>query len=134
MNNFHLYIYHFLTLLMLVTRMLPVKRIYLRWVEVKGDDNVHIVSSAIFYLTGKFEIKNNTWIGYEILIVGEDTAVFIGRSFDIVPRVNIITGTHKPFTMPGKVAKEGYSSRSRLNMVRGSGLARWAANLLPACK
>lgn len=109
MSSLRLYIYYLLTLLMPATRLFHVKRVLLRWAGAKVGKNVRIVSSARFHLNGKLEIGNNTWIGHEVLIVGGDADVLIGKDVDIAPRVNLITGTHKPFTITGKAAGEGYS-------------------------
>lgn len=109
MNSFRLYIYHLLSLLMPATRLFGVKCNLLRWAGAKVGDNVRIVSSARFYLTGKLEIGKNTWIGHEVLVVGGDATVSIGNDVDIAPRVTIVTGSHKAFSLDGKAAGEGYS-------------------------
>lgn len=78
-------------------------------IAARADRKTPIVSSARFHMTGKFEIGKNTWIGHEVLVVGGSADVLIGKDVDIAPRVNIITGTHKPFGISGKAAGEGYS-------------------------
>ncbi len=78
-------------------------------IAARADRKTPIVSSARFHLTRKLEIESNTWIGHEVLLVGGDADVLIGKDVDIAPRVNIVTGTHKPFGAPEKAAGEGYS-------------------------
>ena len=78
------------------TRFFKVKRGLLRWAGATIGSNVRIVSSAKFYLTGQLIIGDNTWIGHEVLVVGGDAPVCIGKNVDIAPRVNIITGGHQP--------------------------------------
>lgn len=109
MKSYRLHIYHLLVLLMPATRLFHVKRALLRWAGATIGNNVRIVSSAKFYLTGQLIIGENTWVGHEVLIVGGDAPVCIGQNVDIAPRVNIITGGHQPFGIPGKAAGEGYS-------------------------
>ena len=114
MKSYRLHIYHLLVLLMPATRLFHVKRALLRWAGATIGNNVRIVSSAKFYLTGQLIIGENTWVGHEVLIVGGDAPVCIGQNVDIAPRVNIITGGHQPFGIPGKAAGEGYSKSIRI--------------------
>lgn len=109
MKSYRLYLYHLFALLMPATRFFKVKRGLLRWAGATIGSNVRIVSSAKFYLTGQLIIGDNTWIGHEVLVVGGDAPVCIGKNVDIAPRVNIITGGHQPFGIHGKAAGEGYS-------------------------
>lgn len=78
-------------------------------IAARADRKTPIVSSARFHLTRKLEIESNTWIGHEVLLVGGDADVLIGKDVDIAPRVSLIAGTHRSFTLPGKAAGEGYS-------------------------
>lgn len=110
MNSFRLYVYNALSSLMPPTRLFACKRALLRWAGAKVGNNVRIVSSARFWLTGPLEIGDNTWIGHEVLIVGGDSAVRIGKDVDIAPRVTLVTGGHQPFGLPGKAAGQGFSS------------------------
>lgn len=109
MKSYRLHIYHLLTFFMPPTRLFAAKRTLLRWAGATIGANVRVVSTAKFHLTGKLEIRENTWIGHEVMVVGGDASVLIGKNVDIAPRVNIITGSHKPFSIPGKAAGEGYS-------------------------
>lgn len=76
------------------TRAFALKRSLLRWCGAEVGDNVRIVSSARFMLTGGLSVGDDTWIGHEVMIVGGDADVRIGARVDIAPRVTIATGTH----------------------------------------
>lgn len=109
MRSSRLYVYKLLTMWIPPTRMFALKRALLRWAGAVVGENVRIASSAKFWITGPLEIGDNTWIGHEVMIVGGDAGVCIGKDVDIAPRVTLITGTHEPFGAPGKAAGRGYS-------------------------
>lgn len=109
MNSYRLYLYNSLACLMPPTKMFSLKRFLLRWAGATVGDNVRIASTAKFHLTGALTIGDNTWIGHEVLIVGGDAAIRIGKDVDIAPRVLMVTGTHEPFGIQGKAAGKGYS-------------------------
>ncbi len=91
------------------TRFFGLKRFLLRWAGVSVEDNVRCVSSASFYLSGRFSIGSDTWIGHEVLIVGGDAQVVIGANCDIAPRVCFATGSHNINPEGPHVAGDGYS-------------------------
>lgn len=92
------------------TRCFALKRALLRWAGAQVGANARIVSTARFYLTGRLSIGNDTWVGHDVLVVGGDAAVVIGCKVDIGPRVSLVTGSHKLFTIEGRAAGIGYSS------------------------
>lgn len=89
--------------------MFPLKRALLRWAGATVGHNVRVVTSAKFHLTGALTIGDNTWIGHDVMIIGGDAPVLIGKDVDIAPRVLLVTGTHEPFGLPGKAAGAGSS-------------------------
>ena len=91
------------------TRLFAVKRKLLRWAGATIGENVRIVSSAKFLLTGDLEIGDGTWIGHQVMIVGGGASVRIGCDVDIAPRVTLITGSHELYNIPGKAAGQGHS-------------------------
>jgi acetyltransferase-like isoleucine patch superfamily enzyme len=105
-----LYLYDIASYLFPATRLFALKRVLLRWCGASIGSNVRIASSARFYLRGCLEIGDNTWIGHQVLIVGGDSTVLIGKDVDIAPRVSIVCGSHLPFGTPGKAAGPGFSS------------------------
>lgn len=109
MNSTRLFLMHLLMALMPPTRCFALKRKLLRYAGAKVGENVRVVSSARFYLTGRLLIGDDTWIGHEVLIVGGDAAVVIGSKVDIAPRVSLITGSHEFFTSEDRAAGKGYS-------------------------
>lgn len=92
------------------TRCFKLKCALLRWSGAKIGENVRIVSSAKFNLTGNLVIGDDTWIGHEVLIVGGNAEVIIGAKVDIAPRVMIVTGSHELFTESDRAAGKGYST------------------------
>lgn len=110
MNTKKLFIYHLIMLFIPATKLFKFKAILLRWCGAKVGLNVRIVSSAKFYLSGELSIGDNTWIGHEVMIVGGQASVTIGKDCDIAPRVMLVTGSHKINDSNSyKVAGEGYS-------------------------
>lgn len=97
------------------TRMFWLKRALLRWAGASVGRNVRIVSSARFYLTGKLSIGEDTWIGHDVLVVGGDAEVAIGKGVDIAPRVTLVTGTHEIHALSHKAAGPGYSIAISVN-------------------
>ena len=69
------------------------KRFMLKLAGAKIGRNVKISSSLKVYGAGTSEVGDNTWIGYQTLIVASSSVV-IGANCDIAPRVYIGTGTH----------------------------------------
>ena len=69
------------------------KRFMLKLAGAKIGRNVKISSSLKVYGAGTLEVGDNTWIGYQTLIVASSSVV-IGANCDIAPRVYIGTGTH----------------------------------------
>ena len=109
MNSMRLFAYHLIMGAIPPTRLFRFKRRLLGWAGAEVGENARIVSSAKFHLSGRLVIGANTWIGHDVMIVGGDAEVRIGCDVDIAPRVSLVTGSHHPFTVPGKAAGEGYS-------------------------
>lgn len=110
MNSKKLFIYHLVMLFIPATKLFKFKASLLRWCGAKVGSNVRIVSSAKFYLSGELSIGDNTWIGHEVMIVGGQAPVIIGKDCDIAPRVMLVTGSHKINDLTScKIAGEGYS-------------------------
>lgn len=124
MKSFRLYLYRLLTAPIPPTRLFPLKRGLLRWAGATVGANVRLVTSAKFYLTGDLTIGDNTWIGHEVMIVGGDAPVRIGKDVDIAPRALLVTGTHVPFGLPGKAA--GLGSSKPINIEDGAWLGAGA--------
>lgn len=70
------------------------KRFMWRMAGAKIGKNVKISSSCTLLGAGKLTIGDNTWIGYQVLIVSSSNIV-IGKNVDIAPRVYIGTGSHE---------------------------------------
>lgn len=104
-----LYVAHLIFGLLPPTRCFHIKRNLLRWAGALIGDNVRIVSSARFLLTGRLSIGDGTWIGHEVLIVGGDADVTIGARVDVAPRVSIITGSHERLGVEGRAAGKSFS-------------------------
>ena len=109
MSSYRLYVYSLLASLLPATRLFAFKRYLLRWAGAEIGENVRVASSARFLLSGRLVIGANTWIGHEVMIVGGDADVYIGRDVDIAPRATLVTGGHRAFTSAGKAAGVGYS-------------------------
>lgn len=110
MNSKKIFLYNLIVLFLPATRFFNLKNMMLRWCGAKVGKNVRIVSSARFYVSGELIIGENTWIGHDVLIVGGNARIEIGKNCDIAPRVNIISGTHKiNKKTDSKVAGEGFS-------------------------
>lgn len=83
----------------LIFRLLPegrcfgFKRAMLRLAGASVGRNVRISSSVRILGSGQLVIGDNTWIGYDTMIV-TSSSVTIGANVDIAPRVYIGTGTH----------------------------------------
>ena len=95
-----LYLVHLVFGLIPPTRCFRLKRSLLRWSGAKVGEDVRIVSSVRFLLTGRLSIGDGTWIGHEVLIVGGKADVTIGANVDIAARVSIVTGSHELFGIP----------------------------------
>lgn len=110
MNSKKLFIYHLLMNFIPATRLFKLKTFLLKWCGAKIGNNVRIVSSAKFYVSGSLAVGNNTWIGHEVLVMGGNVPIKIGNDCDIAPRVSIISGTHKVNSiLDEKIAGESYS-------------------------
>lgn len=109
MKSSRLYITHLVMSVLPPTRCFMLKRCMLRWSGARVGENVRIVSSARFYLTGNLIIGKGTWIGHEVLMVGGDANIVIGDNVDIAPRTSLITGSHELFSSPLRAAGKGYS-------------------------
>lgn len=96
------------------TRFFGIKAKMLRWAGVTVGKNVRVVSSARFFVSGKLTLGDNTWVGHDVLILGGNADIFIGRDVDIAPRVTIVSGAHIPFEYPEKAAGSDYSSPVRI--------------------
>lgn len=71
--------------------------------------DVRICSSARFSLSGPLSVGDGTWLGHDLLLVGGDAPVSIGRQCDIAPRVMIVTGSHELSLGGEKAAGAGFS-------------------------
>jgi maltose O-acetyltransferase len=109
MKPARLFLVHLVFGLLPPTRCFPTKRDLLRWAGAEVGENVRIVSSARFLVTGQLRIGDGTWIGHEVLIVGGEADVTIGANVDVAPRVSIVTGSHELFGVHGRAAGEGFS-------------------------
>jgi maltose O-acetyltransferase len=109
MKSARLYLVHLVFGLLPPTRCFHMKCCLLRWAGAEIGENVRIVSSARFLLTGRLTIGDGTWIGHEVLIVGGDADVTIGANVDVAPRVSIVTGSHELFGVQGRAAGKGFS-------------------------
>ncbi len=90
-----------------LTRAYPTKRALLRLAGVNIGRNVRVVSTARF-ITPFVDIGENTFIGYECLIIAaHGSRICIGKNVDIGPRVTITTGNHH-IGGPEHRAGEGY--------------------------
>lgn len=91
------------------TRCFWLKRGLLRLAGLEIGENVRIVSSVRFLNGGKVSIGENTWLGHEVMLVGGQAGIVIGRDCDIAPRVTFLTGTHAVLLQKEKAAGPGYS-------------------------
>jgi maltose O-acetyltransferase len=84
----------------LITRMLPSSRCYqlkaflYRVAGYQVSRLCRIISSAQIHGTCQVTIGDDTFIGHEVLIVGGESRIEIGRFVDVGPRVCIVAGTH----------------------------------------
>jgi acetyltransferase-like isoleucine patch superfamily enzyme len=76
------------------TQLYALKRTVLRCAGFNVGSNVRVVSSCRFYVP-RLSLGDNTWVGHQVLFVGGDANVLIGRNVDIGPRVVFATGSHK---------------------------------------
>ncbi|TLS66744.1 acyltransferase [Mariprofundus erugo] len=110
MNTFILHLYNLMCNLLPETRCWGLKRTMLRCAGANIGNNVRIVSSASYFLSGPLEVGDDTWIGHYVSIVGGDALVRIGHSCDIAPKVMLVTGSHEiNYQECGRVAGYGYS-------------------------
>jgi acetyltransferase-like isoleucine patch superfamily enzyme len=103
------YLYSLLSSIIPSTRGFSLKRLLLRQSSAVIGKNTRLVSSARFFMTGKLEIGEETWVGHEVLVVGGDAEIKIGSHCDIAPRVLIASGTHQIDPVGLRVAGEGFS-------------------------
>ena len=84
----------------LITRLLPLSRFYplkaflYRSAGYQVSRSCRIISSAQICGNSQVTIGDDTFIGYDVLIVGGESRIDIGRFVDIGPRVCIVSGTH----------------------------------------
>lgn len=109
MNPVLTYVFSLLMLMLPPTRGFLLKRLLLRMCGAKIGRNVRICSSARFSLTGSLLVGEGTWLGHDLLLVGGDAPVKIGRLCDIAPRVTIVTGSHELMVGGEKAAGTGFS-------------------------
>jgi len=76
------------------TRMFGVKRVLLRMCGFEVASDVRVVSTAKFNVP-RLSIGAGAWIGHEVMFVGGDADIRIGRNVDIGPRVTLATGSHQ---------------------------------------
>ena len=81
-------------------RLLPPSRCYelkaflYRSAGYQVSRSCRIISSAQIHGTCQVTIREDTFIGHEVLIVGGESRIEIGRFVDVGPRVCIVSGTH----------------------------------------
>jgi acetyltransferase-like isoleucine patch superfamily enzyme len=109
MKSSRLFAVNFFMKLMPPTRCFAIKRYLLKWSGAIIGKNVKFSSSAQFLLTGTLSIGSDTWIGYEVLMIGGDSSISIGEACDIGPRVTFVTGTHEIDPDGLHTAGKGYS-------------------------
>lgn len=109
MKSSRLYVYNIINIFIPLTRLFRLKRVLLCWAGAALGDNVRIVSSAVFSLTGALEIGEDTWVGHRVLVVGGDARVSVGNYCDIAPAVTLVTGSHNILDNGLRVAGQGYS-------------------------
>jgi acetyltransferase-like isoleucine patch superfamily enzyme len=84
----------------LITRLLPLSRCYhlkaflYRSAGYEVSRSCRIISSAQINGNCQVTIGDDTFIGHEVLIVGGESRIQIGRFVDVGPRVCIVSGTH----------------------------------------
>lgn len=104
-----LFVYSLISRILPPTHFFGFKRLMLRLAGAKVGCGVKCVSSASFFLGGSLSVGDETWIGHEVLIVGGDAEVSIGKYCDLAPRVTLATGTHEILYGGDRVAGPGYS-------------------------
>lgn len=109
MSSVRVFLVHMIMMIMPPTRLFLIKRLLLSWAGVRTGQDVKIVSSARFYLSGALVVGDGAWIGHDFLLVGGDAPVTIGPNCDIAPRVTFATGTHEKCYEGPRVAGKGYS-------------------------
>jgi acetyltransferase-like isoleucine patch superfamily enzyme len=99
----------------LITRLLPPSRCYqlkaflYRSAGYQVSRSCQIISSAQVWGNCEVMIGDDTFIGHEVLIVGGESRIEIGRFVDIGPRVCIAAGTHVIDMRGPHSAGAGYS-------------------------
>lgn len=96
------------------TRFFNLKRLLFRWAGINIAAKVRCVSSVRFKSGGPITIGEDTWVGHDVLFVGGEASVTIGKYCDIAPRVLVATGSHKVDLLGRRAAGEGYSSPVRI--------------------
>lgn len=94
MNTTLLFIAQKLFLLIPETRGFAFKRFLLRLAGASVGKNVRICSSARIIGNSMLSIGDNTWIGFDNLILAF-APITIGNDVNIAPRCYIGTGTHR---------------------------------------
>ncbi len=78
-----------------LTRWYCLRAKLLRFAGVDCDSTARIVSSCRI-VTLNISIGDDTFIGHQVLISGNETSkIIIGNNVDIAPRVVILSGTHE---------------------------------------
>lgn len=93
MNTTLLYIVQRLFPLIPETRGFGIKRVLLRMAGASIGKNVRICSSSKVIGNAKLSIGDNTWIGFDNIILAF-APINIGKDVNIAPRCYIGTGTH----------------------------------------
>lgn len=110
MNSLRLFLIKFVFFILPPTRFFEIKRQLVIWAGGNVGFGVCFVSSVRVYMTGKLSIDRDTWIGHEVLFVGGDAPISIGKHCDIAPRVTFVSGSHCIEPDGLHVAGPGYSS------------------------
>jgi maltose O-acetyltransferase len=90
-----------------LTRWYGMRSSLLRFAGVECHSTARIVSSCRI-VTLNVSIGDDTFIGHQVLISGNETAkITIGNNVDIAPRVVILSGTHEIDMQGGHSAGKG---------------------------
>ncbi len=95
-----------------VTRFWRFKNTLLRLVGVKIGSNVKIVCPLKMNVCSNLSIGDNTWIGKNLTILGNED-IEIGKNCDIAPEVVLATGTHEIGSAKRR-AGNGYCKRIKI--------------------
>ena len=76
------------------TRFFAAKRLLLRMSGFEVASDVRVVSTVRF-AAPRLSLGEGAWIGHEVMFIGGDADIRIGRYVDIGPRVTLVTGSHE---------------------------------------